>query len=226
MPEHHFGLIFAIWYHYSFLCNRTTTAYIDLQNWCKWLNCLPSIQRRKWNHFTESKVTGPETVGPASYPSSLPSKMSCPILLVPGSLLAPLTLLKTLVATVLLKLWERVPRDSIVTIQLSLLSGSPPLTLPNWGLFQHNVGILCLALPPPSCLRVPFHIDTWAISHRDQAVLHFLWSLHWGIHFKYPITFLKNFGIQHKNRRKLEFPLGLKAPFPLRNPSRISCYNV
>ena len=38
---------------------------------------------------------------PANYLRSLPSKMSCPIWLVPGSLLAPLTLLRTLMATVL-----------------------------------------------------------------------------------------------------------------------------
>lgn len=157
--------------------------------------------------------------------------MSCPTLLVPGSLLAPLTLLGTLVANVLPKLWKRVPGDSIMTIQLSLLSASPPLTLPIWGLFQPNVGILCLALPPPSCLRIPFHMDTWAICHKNQAVLSFLWSLHWGIygvgiHFTYPITFLKNFGIQHEKGRRLEFPAGLKAPLPLRNPSRISRCNV
>lgn len=93
---------FAIWRHYSYLPNRATIAD-TIVYCCKRLKGLPGTQGRKWNHFTESKVSGPKTDGPANYLRSLPSKTSYPRLLVPGPHMLPGTLLGKLMGTVLLK---------------------------------------------------------------------------------------------------------------------------
>lgn len=83
---------------------------------------------KRWNVPLKSKVSHPKTDKPANYLRFLPSKMSRPRLLVPGShtCFGPLTLLE---------LWqlfhsnhEEESLETIVTIQFSLPSSALPMT--------------------------------------------------------------------------------------------------
>ena len=127
-PEQLSGAMFAIWRHC--FCNNCIHRPVLLQK----AEMFSKHGREKMESFTESKVSGPKTDGPANYMRFLPPKTSCPRLLVPGShtLLGPLTFLGTLVAIILPKPWRRVPGDSRDHPALSSIS-QPTNDSPNLG---------------------------------------------------------------------------------------------